>query len=96
MILPMTQQNLLFPQSSYSKYCHCRQCHANYSRTVPSFTMASRLLGAPALLNQMSFVGNFTFLESFAQYLKSMSAVESFRFVLANIHYWQINEYLSK
>ena len=36
-------------------------CHANCSRVVSSFPTPSRLLGAPTIINQMRFVGNFVF-----------------------------------
>ena len=66
MILPATQQNLLFPQSSDSKYCHrtffikklLNICHVICSRIVSSFVVPSRLLGAPIVLNQMRCAWN--------------------------------------
>ena len=51
------------------KYCHLTffikklfdTYHTNCSRVIPSFSMRSGPLGAPTVLNQMRFAGNFAF-----------------------------------
>ena len=65
MILPTNQQNLFFPQSSYF-YIHtnsiAEECLSlSFCQVVTTFAMISRFLGAPNVLNQRSFVGNFIF-----------------------------------
>ena len=67
MILPTNQQNLFFPQSSYL-YIHTNSIAEYFSekaieclslsfcQVVTTFAMISRLLGAPNVLNQRSFV----------------------------------------
>ena len=72
MMLPTLQQNVLFSQTLYSKYCQWTFFIKNYwifvncSRTLPSFAMPSRILGVPAVLNKMRFFWDSLFVNFYS------------------------------